>query len=86
MNNNFAFDLNILELIVFAIIAIIVIMLMFNNKLNVYLKRHFILDSLFNSLLWLSLWFIGNEFIKWWISGGIALFISIFIEKVAKKH
>lgn len=86
MNNYLAFDLSIVGLIVFAVIAIIVIILMFNSRVNAYLQQHFTLDNMVNSFLWLSLWFIGNEFMKWWISGIIAFIIATSIDKIANKY
>lgn len=84
MNDNFAFNLGTWGLVLFAFISIGTVLLMFNSRINAYLKRHFILECLLDSLLWLSIWFIGNEFMKWWVSGIIALLLTVYIEKKAK--
>lgn len=84
MNENFALGLNNTGLMMLAIIIIIVVVLMFNSKMKTYLTHHFILKSALSTLLLVCLWYIGNEFMEWWLSGIIAIFISILIEKIAK--
>lgn len=84
MNDNCAFDLGTIGLMLFALIPISIVLLMFENRINHYLKSHFILGAMAINLLWLSIWFIGNEFLKWWLSLIIALLLTGFIERKAE--
>lgn len=84
MNDNFAFNLNAGGIAILVTIAIAAASLMFYRKTNAYLKRNYLLKNLPGTLIWVCLWYIGNDFMVWWISAIIAISISFFIERLAK--
>lgn len=86
MNDDLTLGINTTGIIVLSVIAIIAASLMFHRKLSAYLKHHYFLDSLLNTFLWFSLWLIGKEFMKWWLSAIIAVSVTLLIERLAKKQ
>ena len=64
-------------LLVMASLAFVVLKMAFRS-VNAYLKKHWLLDSVYDGLMWVPLWMVGNEFVEWWVSailvvGGMAL-------------
>lgn len=86
MNENFAFDLNVWGIATLVIIAIAAASLVFYRKTNAYLKKNYFLQGLPGTLIWVCLWYIGNDFMVWWLSAIIAIFVAFLIERLAKKN
>ena len=84
MNDNYSFDFELIGLIMFSSLPICIMLLKKNEYVKSYLQRHLLLDSIVTCLLLISIWFIGNEFVKWWISIIIALLITYSMDKIVK--
>ena len=80
MNDNYSFDFELIGLIMFSLLPICIVLL----KKNEHVKSYLLLDSIVTCLLLISIWFIGNEFVKWWISIIIALLITYSMDKIVK--
>lgn len=86
MNENFAFNLSAWGIATLAIIAIAAASLMLYRKTNAYLKKNNFLQSLPGTLIWVCIWYIGNDFMKWWLSAIIAISVSLLVERLAQQR
>lgn len=84
MNDNYSFDFELIGLIMFSLLPISIVLLKINKHVKSYLQRHLLLDSIVTCFLPISIWFIGNEFVKWWISMIIALLITYSVDKIVE--
>jgi|GEM_PF-3890178 len=81
MSNNYSLNLGFTGILFLALISILIIFLLANRTIKDYLNKSMLIDAFVGSILLLSFWFIGNEFIAWWISAIISLVLTYLIEK-----
>lgn len=81
MSNNYSLNLGFWGVLFLAFIPILIISLQTNRTIKDYLNKSMLTDAFVGSILLLSFWFIGNEFITWWISAIISLALTYLIDK-----
>ena len=86
MDENFSLGVNKVGIFILAAIVVIIALLMHNYKFKAYLKKHHLLRVFVDTTLLMLLWYIGNEFMPWWISAIVAFVISYFIDRKAKTY
>lgn len=66
--------LNWIQILFLALLALsFVLIKVLSGKVRRYLEKHWIIDAFYDGMMWVPLWFIGNEYLEWWVSAILVL-------------